>query len=167
MGNKAQSYQGVTLTLDGVGYAGELVQFTPPELKEKTENYRGGNMAGEVPIPLGIEPMTAGFKLSRHDVNIHVVQAVIGRHAVFIFRAATDEFGKKSSIKWVIDGRITGNTYGDVKPGVIVDNTHSIGVYRYVKMIDDVPVEMVNFETGEVAFNGVDVMQSVLDLIGL
>lgn len=167
MGNKQQAYLGATLTLDGFGYAGELMQFSPPELKEKTEKYRGGNMIGETDVFVGIEPMAATFKLSRHDVNIHVVQAVLGRHAVFIFRAATDEFGKRSSIKWIIDGRITGNAYGDVKPGAIVENTHSVSVYRYLKMIDDVPVEMVNFETGELAFNGVDIIESVRDLIGL
>lgn len=164
---KAQVYLGVTLTLNGVGYAGELVEFDPPELKEKTEGYRGGNMAGEVDMVVGIEPMKASFKLSRHDINIHVIQAILGRHAVFIFRAATDEFGKKASVKWIIDGRITGNAYGTVKAGTIVNNSHAVSVYRYLKMIDDVPVEMVNFETGEIAYNGIDVVESIRDLIGL
>ncbi len=167
MGKKPEAYLGLTLTLDGIGYAGELVQFSPPELKEKVEKYRGGNMVGEVDIMVGIEPMTASFKLSRHDININVVQAVLGRHAVFIFRAATDSFGQRRSVKWLIDGRINGSAYGDVKPGVIVDNTHTVSIYRYVKMIDDVPVEMVDFEKGELSFNSTNVVESVLDLIGL
>ncbi len=164
---KPQTYRGVTLTANGVGYAGELQEFDPPEIKEKLESYRGGNMAGEIELPVGFETMTASFVLSRHDANIHVMQAILGRKGIFVFRSVIDEFGDKQAVKWVIDGRIKSTGYGTVKPGVVVNNKHEISVIRYLKTINDVPVEMVDFEAGEASFSGVDVLEAVRDLIGI
>jgi|GEM_PF-4661929 len=45
MADYAQAYTGLSITVNGFGFLGSLTNFEPPEIKEHTEEYRGGNAA--------------------------------------------------------------------------------------------------------------------------
>jgi phage tail tube protein FII len=50
------------LFVDGRGYAGQVQDYTPPDLTAMTEDFRAGGMDGPIAIPLGIEALTASVK---------------------------------------------------------------------------------------------------------
>ena len=57
----------INLFVDGRGYAGQLQEFNPPVLTQKTEEFRGGGMVGPVAIPMGLEALMASATLIAYD----------------------------------------------------------------------------------------------------
>ena len=46
-----------TLSIDGIGQAGKLEEYTAPEITRITEDFRAGGMDIAVPVDMGMEPM--------------------------------------------------------------------------------------------------------------
>lgn len=54
---------------DGQSWIGQVVEVSLPELKVKTESFRGGGMVGEVDINMGLEKLEMEVKLGGASVD--------------------------------------------------------------------------------------------------
>jgi len=166
MADYAQAYTGLSITVNGFGFLGSLTNFEPPEIKEHTEEYRGGN-AAPVKMMVGYEVVEAKFKLSRDDFNIAALRAIVGRDVVFTVRATADEKGQKIQTKWDVYGRIYSVESGAVESGKIVEKTYTVSVVKFLKSIDGKPAEAFDIEVGELKFGTTNVLSKVKKQIGL
>ncbi len=64
-----QALYNLNLFIDGVNFAGIATQVTPPKLKIKAEDYRGGGMDSPIKMDLGLEALEANFSLSGMSVE--------------------------------------------------------------------------------------------------
>ena len=64
-----QTLYNLNLFIDGVNFAGIATQVTPPKLKIKAEDYRGGGMDAPIKMDLGLEALEANFSLSGMSVE--------------------------------------------------------------------------------------------------
>lgn len=62
-----QTLTNMSLFVDGRSYAGKVTELTLPVLTRTTDEMRAGGMDGPVEIGLGIELMSASFKLAGID----------------------------------------------------------------------------------------------------
>ncbi len=57
--------------VDGIGYAGQIAEGTPPALTLQTEEYQGGGMAGPVDISMAsVEKMEMSLTFKEHNPAI-------------------------------------------------------------------------------------------------
>lgn len=166
MSDREQAYVGLSLTADGFGFIGSLVSFEPPEIKEQVEDYRGGRIA-PTKMMLGYEAVEAKIKLSRDDVSIPQLRAVIGSDTVMTVRAAVNERGTNVNVHWIIFGRIYNAESGEIKAGTAVDKTYTVTVEKFIKVIDGVPAEAFDIATGQLKFGLTDILEDVKRQIGL
>jgi len=166
MADREQAYKGLSLTANGFGFLGSLVEFEPPEVKEMTESYRGGR-AAPIKVMVGYEEVEAKFKLSRDDANIAALRAIVGRDVVMTVRASADEKGKTIETRFDIYGRIYTVETAAIKAGAMVEKTYTVAVEKFVKSIDGVPVEAFDLEIGEFKLGSTDVLADVKAQIGL
>ena len=79
-----QTLYNLNLFIDGVNFAGIATQVTPPKLKIKAEDYRGGGMDAPIKIDLGLEALEANFALSGISVDqLRVELSQQNRLAIF------------------------------------------------------------------------------------
>lgn len=64
-----QTLYNLNLFIDGVNFAGIATQVTPPKLKIKARDYRGGGMNAPIKMDLGLEALEANFSLSGISVE--------------------------------------------------------------------------------------------------
>ena len=64
-----QTLYNLNLFIDGVNFAGIATQVTPPKLKIKAEDYRGGGMDAPIKMDLGLEALEANFALSGISID--------------------------------------------------------------------------------------------------
>lgn len=166
MADYPHSIAGISLTVDGVGYIGSVDSFKVPEIIEKTADYRGGLIA-ERKVFVGYEQPEAEFKLSREDVSMAAVRAILGRDAVLTFRATLDEKGKRIPVQWIIYGRVWSSESGDFKAGEMVEKTYKVAVEKFVKTIDGKPAEAFDIANGELKLSDQSVLEQVKQQLGL
>lgn len=56
-----QMLSNTNLFVDGVSFAGDVPSLTLPKLTVKTEAHRGGGMAGEIEMDMGLEKLEASW----------------------------------------------------------------------------------------------------------
>lgn len=166
MSDREQAYTGLSMTVNGFGFLGSLTGFEPPEIKEMVESYRGGR-AAPTKMMLGYEEVESKFKLSRDDVNIAGLRAIIGRDVAMTMRATANEKGKQIETQWAIYGRIYSAETAEVKAGSIVEKTYIVSVEKFVKAIDGIPVEAFDIAIGELKFGTTDILADVKAQVGL
>ncbi len=166
MSDREQAYKGLSLTVNGFGFLGSLTAFEPPEIKEMTEDYRGGR-AAPTKMMTGYEGVESKFKLSRDDANVAGLRAIVGRDVVMTVRASADEKGKTIETQWAIYGRIYSSETAEIKAGAIVDKTYSVSVEKFLKSIGGIPVEGFDIATGELKFGTTDILADVKAQVGL
>jgi phage tail tube protein FII len=166
MSDREQAYVGLSLTVNGFGFIGSLIEFKEPVVVEQTEDYRGGRSA-PTKMMLGYEPVEATFKLSRDDISIAAARAIIGRDVVMTFRGSIDERGSKIDAKWIIYGRITGQEAQTITAGSKVEKNYTVAVEKFIKTLAGVPAEAFDIATGELKFSTTDVLADVKAQIGL
>lgn len=166
MADREQAYTGISLTVNGFGFMGALVDFEPPEINELTESYRGGRAAA-TKMMVGYEEVEAKFKLSRDDIDVSALRAIVGRDVALTLRASTNEKGRSLSTRWDIFGRIYKTETSTVSAGAIIDKAYSITVEKFVKSIDGMPSEAFDIEIGELKFGTTDILADIKSQIGL
>ncbi|MDG4813046.1 phage major tail tube protein [Hydrogenovibrio sp. 3SP14C1] len=164
--DREQAYVGLSLTVNGFGYVGSLIEFTEPVIKATTDDYRGGRIA-PTEMTTGYEKVTSDFTLSRNDVNIEAARAIIGRDVVMTARASVDERGKKIAVEWAMYGSINSEDAQTIKAGDVVNKKYYVTVEKFVKSIDGVPAAAFDISIGELKFGTTDILAEVKAQLGL
>jgi len=97
------------LFVDGRGYAGQILEYSPPDLTIATEDFRAGGMDAPVAVEMGQEGLETSFQLSAYDADVLALWGVReGASVPLTIRGALESYD--STVKPVIHkmrGKIT------------------------------------------------------------
>ncbi|ASL27346.1 phage major tail tube protein [Azotobacter chroococcum] len=65
-----QTLKNMALHVDGRGYGGKVTELTLPKLTRKTDEFNAGGLGAPVEIGMGLELLTAGFKMPGIDPEL-------------------------------------------------------------------------------------------------
>lgn len=107
------------LTVDGRGYAGQVIEYNAPELAIVTEEHRAGGMDSSVAIDMGMEPLEASFTLSSYSRDVLALFGVAeGNEVPMTVRGALESNdGTVTPVVHAMRGKITKIAPGAWTPG--------------------------------------------------
>lgn len=126
-----------TLHVDGKGYAGQIEEFTPPELALQTEEFRAGGMDAPIDLDMGMGKMEASFKLVSFDPDVlklfGLTPSSTGKVAVTVRGALGNADGTYTPIAHVLRGTITKMSEGTWSAGqkASLEVTMSLSFYQH------------------------------------
>lgn len=112
-------FKNLNLFVDGKGYAGQVDEYSPPDLAIQVEDYRGGGMDAPVALDMGQEGLETSFALIAYDADVLALWGVAeGQTVPFTARAALESYdGTVKPVEHVMRGRITTIARGSWTPG--------------------------------------------------
>lgn len=119
--------------IDGVSFAGEVTSLTLPKVALKTDAFRGGGMAGEVEVSMGVEKLESGFSTTgvrREALKWFGLSDRTACNAVFrgSFKGLK---GKVTPVIVTMRGGLKEVDMGDWKPGDKAETKHTMSLTYY------------------------------------
>lgn len=159
----------LNLWVDGRGLAGQVENFTPPQLTLLTEDFRAGGMDMPTEIEMGMEKLEASFNLVSYEANVLALFGVsAGQQVPFVMRGAlVSHDGNVSSLAITMRGKIKGINQGTLTPGQkpSLEFTLALNYYKHEQagnVIHDIDADnMVR------VVNGVDQLAAQRSALGL
>ncbi|MFJ4193941.1 phage major tail tube protein [Pseudomonas sp. NPDC089534] len=119
--------------IDGVSFSGEVPSLTLPKVVLKMESFRGGGMAGEIEIPVGVEKLEAGFTTTgvrREALKWFGLSDRTACNAVF--RGSFKGYkGKVTPVMVTMRGGLKEVDMGDWKAGEKSETKHNMALTYY------------------------------------
>lgn len=157
------------LFVDGTNLAGQASELTPPKLKIKTEDYRGGGMDASVKLDMGMEAMEASFSLVTLSTAVLKLFGLSDQNAFNgTFRGALrTKDGKTRSVVLVLRGMLYEVDPGSWKPGEKSESKYSVSADYYKLEIDGRVWHEIDVLGCKRVIDGVDQLAEVRAAIGL
>jgi len=141
------------LIIDGYGKLGTMENAQLPKMVEKSEDWRGGGMLGDIEIELGFEKMEFAFKVGGVDRQIIKLWG-LKKNAIKPFQllghAFSEDTGETKSVAAYMRGRLKELEFDEWKAGGspgMISGTVAMNYYRLVindeEMIEYDPVNVV------------------------
>ncbi|MFB9149517.1 phage major tail tube protein [Roseovarius ramblicola] len=159
----------LNLFVDGRGYAGQIDEYSPPDLTLTTEDYRGGGMDAPVPIEMGMESLETSFALISYDRNVLTQWGVRqGASVPMTVRGALESFdGTVKPVVHRMRGMITslqrGTWAAAQKPALTV----TMRPVYYREEHDGVLTHEIDLENMVRIVNGEDLLAATRAALGL
>jgi P2 family phage contractile tail tube protein len=157
------------LFVDGFGFAGQVGEYSPPDLTLTTEDFRGGGMDAAVPIEMGMEPLETSFVLIAYDANVLNRWGVRqGQSVPLTIRGALESFD--GSVKPVIHrmrGMITSLQRGTWSPGQQPSLTVTVRPVYYREEHDGTVTHEIDLENMVRIVDGVDRLADTRAALGI
>jgi P2 family phage contractile tail tube protein len=164
-----QVLSNTNLFVDGVSFAGDVPSLTLPKLTVKTEAYRGGGMAGEIEMDMGLEKMEAGFTTNgvrRESLKWFGLSDRTACNATF--RGAFKGLkGAVSAVVVTLRGGIKEVDPGDWKAGEKAESKHSMSLVYYKLEIDGRVIYEIDMVNNVRVIDGVDQLAAERAALGL
>ncbi len=155
--------------LEGVGYAGEIGELTPPKISHATEEWRGGTMLGPVQIDNGLQALSMEWTLGG---NVPQVVTQMGEGAIdaLLLRALgafqSDTDSSVQAVELVMRGRHTELDRGTWKPGDDTEKKVMTALTYYKEIVDGVEIMEIDMLAGVYIVGGVDRYAAIREAIG-
>ena len=159
----------INLFVDGRGYAGKVVEFDPPKLTVKTEEFRAGGMDAPAEVDMGMEKLESTLTL-----------ADIDRHALKLFGLVKAAFtpvtlrggqqgpaGEVEAVVHHLRGRFKDVDYGTWKSGETSPVKLMVALRYYKLEIDGETIHEIDVENMVRIIDGVDQMAEMRAALGL
>lgn len=150
----------VNAYVNGRGYAGELVDFSPPKLTLVTEDFRSGSMLGAVQIPQGIEVLTTSFTLVGYDPDVLALWGIaVGKEFPIEGRGYLEsQDGTKTAVVHTMRGIITEEDPGTWQSGQGAPLKTTMNLTYYKLTHGDRVLQEIDLINSIHIVNGVDQM---------
>lgn len=164
-----QILSNANLFVDGVSFNGDVPSMTLPKLVIKTDEYRGGGMAGSIEMDMGLDKMEASFVTNgvrRESLKWFGLADQTACNAVF--RASFK--GLKGAITPVIAtvrGMLKEVDLGDWKPGDKAEIKHAMALTYYKLEVDGRVVYEIDMINAVRVIDGVDQLAAERSALGL
>ncbi|ODP33064.1 phage major tail tube protein [Pandoraea sp. ISTKB] len=164
-----ETFVNFNLFVDGTSFAGVANSVTPPKLKIKTDEHRGGGMDAPVKMDMGMEALEGAFSMSSMRVEVLKFFGLTDGEAFNgVFRGAfRDQRGKVKSVVLTMRGSLTEHDSGEWKPGEKVDVKYTPSLTYYKLEIDGQTVYEIDVIAGVRIVNGVDQLKDVRQALGM
>lgn len=148
----------INLFVDGRGYAGQIDEYSPPDLTITTEDYRGGGMDAPISLDMGMEVLETSFALIAYDPDILALYGVAeGRTVPFTARGALESYdGTVKAVSHKMRGRIITLARGAWAPGQKPTLTITMRLDYYQETHDGRVIHEIDIENMRRVVDGVD-----------
>jgi Bacteriophage tail tube protein len=159
----------LNLFVDGRGYAGQLQEYSPPDLTLATEDFRGGGMDGPVAIDQGMEALTAAFVLIAYDADVLALWGITeGVKVPFTVRAALESYdGTVKPVVHQMRGRIVSLVRGTWTPGQPGPLTVNLSLEYYKETHDGSVMSEIDLINMVRVIGGVDQLAAQRAALGI
>ena len=128
----------MAIFVDGIHYAGECTEATPPTLERETEDYRAGGMTGPVKIDMGAKELTLTLKMAGH------VAALIAKYGGsmngtllrLVQAVQADDSERVEGVELVARGRLVKFDPGNAEVGDLTEHEYEFAL-TYLKWVDN------------------------------
>lgn len=164
-----QTLTNMALFVDGRGYAGKATELTPPKLTRKTDEFNAGGMAAPVEIGMGLELLTAGFKMPGIDPDLLAFFGLADDSAFNgTFRGAFKDLkGKVVAAVATLRGMLKEVDPGAWSMGQRNENTYAVSLSYYKLEVDGRVIHEIDPLNCVCLVNGVDQLAAERAAIGL
>lgn len=157
------------LYVEGRGLAGQILDFTPPKLSIKTDEYRAGGMDAPIELDMGMEKLEASGTLKGFDREVLSLMGLSsGAPVRVVARGALEDYdGTVRPVVYTMAGRFKEQDHGTMKPGEVSELkfTFSCVYYRYEH--DFTIVHEIDIENMTRVVNGVDQLKAKRQALGM
>lgn len=152
--------------VDGVSYAGRVLEGKIPEIKIQTANHRGGGMDGSVAVDMGTEAMQAELTLAEWPPEL--IKMVGTRQRIVLRPGAMgeDDFSADSFVA-TIGGRWTVVNFSDLKPGSDTPLKLTLEVDYYRMQHNGEELFEIDIQAGKRVIGGVDQLAGIRSAMGM
>lgn len=157
------------LFVNGIGYAGKVVEATMPVIKIKTEEHRAGGMDAPVELDMGMEKLEGKFVLEDYDPATAKLLGGLTADTPFTFRGAIQAQGETAAqaVAIKITGFVKSRDLGSPKPGDKAPISFEFAARTYQETINGevvIDIDVVNMKR---VIGGVDQLASIRAAIGM
>lgn len=166
MGDLPKVLRRFTAFVDGQGYAGKIVECTPPKLVLKTVEFIGGGMPAPVDIPLSeVEKMV--FDVTMKEVNSILGKSFAKPNMPFTARGSQSNGTETEAVIYQMRGLMTENDVGAWKTGGDTQSKYKFTA-RYLKItVGDEEMAEIDAENMIFKVGGVDLLIEDRKALGL
>lgn len=159
----------LNLFVDGRGYAGQIQNYSPPDLTLTTEDFRGGGMDSAVAIEMGMEPLETSFSLIAYDADVLALWGVAeGSSIQCTVRGALESFdGTVKPVVHNMRGKITGLSRGEWTPGSPAPLSVTLRLTYYKETHNGSDLHEIDVENMVRIVNGTDRLAAQREALGL
>ncbi|WP_280565126.1 phage major tail tube protein [Chromohalobacter sp. 48-RD10] len=159
----------MTVSVDGRGYAGQVMEYTPPVLTLSTEDHRAGGMDAPIALDMGMEPLESSFVLRSYDREILRQFGVSeGNNVPFVGRGAMQSYdGTWRRTVHTMRGKITSLDRGTWQAGQVASMTVTMRLDYYKEEHDGVLVHEIDIENMIRTVDGVDLLADLRTALGV
>jgi len=157
------------LFFDGIGYAGNCEEVTPPKLAIKLERFLAGGLDGSLPIDMGTEDMELRFKVNDLGADALSTYGVIGGpdFTANLRGALQNLDGSIESVLISCRGKINEVTPSAWQAGQKANDEFAMALTYYRKDVDGSTVIEIDLPNMIRRINGVDQLANIRAAIGL
>lgn len=157
------------LFVDGTSFAGDVPSFTPPKVTIKTEEFRGGGMAGAIDMDMGVEKLEASFVttgMRREALKFFGLADQTACNAVFR-GSFKGQKGKTKAVIATVRGMLKEVDSGDWKAGEKAEIKHALTLTYYKLEVDGRLIYEIDMVGAVLVIDGVDQLASMRADLGL
>ena len=161
-----RTIRGFNAFVDGVSYAGRVLEGKLPELKMQAANHRGGGMDAPISIDMGMEAMQAELTLAEWPPELIKMFGTRQRMTLRPGAMGESDFTADSYVG-TIGGRWTVVNFGDLKQGSDVPLKLMLETDYFRLQLDGEDLIEIDIEAGKRIIGGVDQLASMRAAMGL
>ena len=164
-----QVLSNTNLFVDGISFSGDVPSLTLPKMTLKTEGHRGGGMAGEIEMDMGLEKMEANWTTTgvrRESLKYFGLSDQTGCNAVFrgSFKGLK---GQITPVIATLRGLLKEVDMGDWKAGDKAEIKHAMAVSYYKLEINGTVMYEIDMVNAVRVIDGVDQLAEERSALGL
>ncbi|WP_350614728.1 phage major tail tube protein [Pseudomonas sp. HY7a-MNA-CIBAN-0227] len=164
-----QALFNTNLFVDGINFTGDVPSLSLPKLTIKTDEYRGGGMAGPIEMAMGLEKLEASFvtKGVRRE-SLKYFGLADGSAFNAVFRGAfKGHKGAMTAVVVTLRGMLKEVDMGDWKAGDSAEIKHAVAVTYYKMEIDGRLIYEIDMINAVQVIDGVDQLAEMRTALGL
>ena len=157
------------LFIDGRGFAGKVLEVTPPKLTIKTEEFQAGGMDVPVDIDMGMEKLSCDFTLAEYNSDVLKLWGVSDGNAVKLTLrgAIQDDAGQVKPVTITLQGLFKELDLGTWKPGEKTEKKCTASCRYYKLAMDGETIYEIDAVNMVRIVGGQDQMAEIRSAIGV
>lgn len=157
-----------SLWVDGNNYLGDLEQVKLPDIETDEKDFRGGNAAGTIKVPVGTNLSQCEFTVRKYDAKLYLTYGLTpGKPVDIAIRASFQQDSSTSKLHAIVRGTWKMLPGGELKTGEFSDQKFSMSPQVYILTIDGTPCIHVDIPRGVVKIGTKDILKEMAALAGL
>ena len=152
--------------IDGVSYAGRIIEGKAPDLKLSLAAHRGGGMDGIVNQDMGMEAMKAEATFAEWSPALITLFGTRRRMVLRPAAMGEDDFSADTNIM-TLGGRWSSTDFGSLKPGSDAPLKVTLEVDYFRMVQNNVELFEIDVRAGKRVVNGVDQLAQLRASMGL